>query len=131
MTFKPWTGTFFGLLFCGAMERKTGLSKWPILSRIVAAQFRRFGLATLAYNFSRFVSWPPYHRPHVRMYCTSTWSSHSERSSGLPSTRRQPSRLRRLWVVLVPVLPVLLIPFVLLVGEQRGSPEQWVQQQHK
>jgi hypothetical protein len=35
----------FGLLFCGAMERKTGLSKWRILSRIVAAQFRRFGLA--------------------------------------------------------------------------------------
>ena len=33
----------FGLLFCGAMERKTGLSKWPILYRIVAAQFRRFG----------------------------------------------------------------------------------------
>jgi len=31
--------------FCGAMERKTGLSKWPILYRIVAAQFRRFGLA--------------------------------------------------------------------------------------
>jgi len=27
----------FGLLFCGAMERKTGLSKWPILYRIVAA----------------------------------------------------------------------------------------------
>jgi hypothetical protein len=22
MTFKPWTGRFFGLLFCGAMERK-------------------------------------------------------------------------------------------------------------
>jgi hypothetical protein len=58
MTFKPWTGTFFGLLFCGAMERKTGLSKWPILYRIVAAQFRGFGLATLAYYFSRFVSWP-------------------------------------------------------------------------
>jgi hypothetical protein len=38
MTFKPWTGRFFGLLFCGAMERKTGLSKWPILYRIVAAQ---------------------------------------------------------------------------------------------
>ena len=35
----------FGLLFCGAMERKTGLSKWPILYRIVAAQFRGFGLA--------------------------------------------------------------------------------------
>jgi len=29
MTFKPWTGRFFGLLFCGAMERKTGLSNWP------------------------------------------------------------------------------------------------------
>src|ERR1035441_2907527 len=57
MTFKPWTGTFFGLLFCGAMERKTGLSKWRILSRIVGAQFRRFGLAALAYDFSRFVSW--------------------------------------------------------------------------
>ncbi len=36
---------FFGLLFCGAMERKTGLSKWPILYRIVAAQFRGFGRA--------------------------------------------------------------------------------------
>jgi hypothetical protein len=35
----------FGLLFVGAMERKTGLSKWPILYRIVAAQFRGFGLA--------------------------------------------------------------------------------------
>jgi hypothetical protein len=44
--------------FFGAMERKTGLSKWPILSRIVAAQFRRFGLAALAYDFCRFVSWP-------------------------------------------------------------------------
>jgi hypothetical protein len=31
-TFKPWTGRFFGWLFLGAMERKTGLSKWPILS---------------------------------------------------------------------------------------------------
>ena len=40
------------------MERKTGLSKWPILYRIVAAQFRRFGLAALAYYFFRFVSWP-------------------------------------------------------------------------
>ena len=58
MTFKPWTGRFFGLLFCGAMERKTGLSKWRILSRIVAAQFRGFGLAALAYDFFRFVSWP-------------------------------------------------------------------------
>jgi hypothetical protein len=49
----------FGWLFCGTMERKTGLSKWPILSRIVAAaQFRRFGLAALAYYFFRFVSWP-------------------------------------------------------------------------
>ena len=47
MTFKPWTGKFFGRLLFGAMERKTGLSKWPILYRIVAAQFRRFGLATL------------------------------------------------------------------------------------
>jgi hypothetical protein len=37
MTFKPWTGTFFGLLFVGAMERETGLSKWLILYRIVAA----------------------------------------------------------------------------------------------
>jgi hypothetical protein len=53
MTFKPWTGRFFGLLFCGAMERKTGLSKWRILLRIAAAaQFRRFGLAALAYDFS-------------------------------------------------------------------------------
>jgi len=34
-------------------------SKWTVLSRIVAAaQFRRFGLGTLAYDFSRFVSWP-------------------------------------------------------------------------
>jgi len=48
MTFKPWTGRFFGRCFFGAIERKTGLSKWPILSRIVAAQFRRFGLATLS-----------------------------------------------------------------------------------
>ena len=40
------------------MDRKTGLSKWRILSRIVAAQFRRFGLAALAYYFFRFVSWP-------------------------------------------------------------------------
>jgi hypothetical protein len=38
----------FGRLFFGVMERKTGLSQWPILSRIVAAQFRRFGLATLS-----------------------------------------------------------------------------------
>jgi len=48
---------FFGLLFCGAMERKTGLSKWRILSRIVAAQFCRFRLATLSYDYFRFVSW--------------------------------------------------------------------------
>jgi hypothetical protein len=54
MTFKPWIGTFFGLLFSGAMERKTGLRKWRILSRIVAAQFRRFGLATLALRFIPF-----------------------------------------------------------------------------
>ena len=39
-------------------ERKTGLSKWPILYRIVAAQFRGFGRTTLAYDFFRFVSWP-------------------------------------------------------------------------
>jgi len=40
------------------MERKTGLSKWPILYRtIAAAQFRRFGLGTLAYDLFRFVSW--------------------------------------------------------------------------
>ena len=58
MTFKPWIGTFFGLLFSGAMERKTGLRKWRILSRIVAAQFRGFGRTTLAYDFFRFVSWP-------------------------------------------------------------------------
>jgi hypothetical protein len=58
MTFKPWTGRFFGRLFCGAMERKTGLSKWPILYRIVAAQFRGVGLGTLAYYFFRFVSRP-------------------------------------------------------------------------
>jgi hypothetical protein len=32
--------------FFGAMERKTRLSNWPILSRIVAAQFHRFGLTT-------------------------------------------------------------------------------------
>jgi hypothetical protein len=37
----------FRAVVLGAMERKTGLSKWPILSRIVAAQFRRFGLTTL------------------------------------------------------------------------------------
>ena len=47
MTFKPWTGRFFGLLFFGVMERKTGLSKWPILYRIVAAQLCLFGLTTL------------------------------------------------------------------------------------
>jgi hypothetical protein len=59
MTFKPWTGTLSGRLFCGAMERKTGLSNWPILSRIAAAaQFRGFGLAALAHYFFRFVSWP-------------------------------------------------------------------------
>jgi len=45
MTFKPRIGSFFGRLLCGAMERKTGLSKWSIPSRIVAAQFRQFGLA--------------------------------------------------------------------------------------
>src|ERR1017187_8564627 len=48
----------FRAVVFGAMERKTRLSKWPILYRIVAAQFRRFGLATLAYDFFRFVSWP-------------------------------------------------------------------------
>ena len=75
MTFKPWTGRFFGLLFCGAMERKTGLSKWPILYRIVAAQFRGFGLAALAYDFFRFVSWPV--EVDVRYRVTLKYSAHS------------------------------------------------------
>ena len=40
------------------VEWKTGLSKWPILYRSIAAQFCRFGLAALAYDSFRFVSCP-------------------------------------------------------------------------
>jgi hypothetical protein len=60
------------------------------------------------------------------MHSASVWSSHSERSSGLPCMRWT---LRRLRVVLVPVLlPIVLVPVLLPVGEQRGRPEQrrWV-----
>src|ERR1700688_205729 len=65
------------------------------------------------------------------MHSTGTWSSHSERSGGLPCMRWP---LRRLRVVLVPVLhPTVLVPVLLLVGEQRGQPEQrrWIRQQRK
>src|SRR5438876_3007341 len=59
------------------------------------------------------------------MHSTSTWPSHSERGSGLPCMRWPLQRLRRLRVVLVPVL--------LPAAEQRRRPEQCrrVRQQRK
>ena len=61
------------------------------------------------------------------MHSTSIWPSHSERSSGLPCMRWQFWPLQQLRRVRV-VLPVLL-----LVGEQRGRKEQCrrVRQQRK
>jgi len=68
-----------------------------------------------------------YYRPHGSMHSTSTWSSHSERSSGLPSTRRRWTlqRLQRIW---------LLVPVLLLMGKQRRCvwyPRQRFWQQRK
>jgi hypothetical protein len=59
------------------------------------------------------------------MHSTSIWPSHSERSSGLPCMRWRRWPLQRLQQLLVPVL--------LLAGEQRGRPEQRrrVRQQRK